>query len=118
MDREQKRAIRHQRVRRRVIGTTQRPRLSIHRSLKHFYAQLVDDIAQKTLFSCSTLGKPFREGAKGKKGVELTSELGRIFATEVKSKGCSEVVFDRGGYPYHGQVKAFAEACRKHGLVF
>jgi len=99
------------------MGTKEKPRLSVHRSLKQLYVQLIDDMEQKTLFSFSTLSKPFQEKAK-RKGVEVATELGKHFATEAKSKGFDQVVFDRGGYLYHGRIKAFAEACRKHGLSF
>lgn len=115
--REQGRIARHRRVRRKVFGTPEKPRLSVHRSLKHFYVQLVDDIDQKTLFSYSTLHEAFQKEAKGK-GVEIASRLGKHFAAEAKAKGFSRVVFDRGGYLYHGRVRAFAEACRKEGLLF
>lgn len=114
---ERGRKARHERVRKKVIGTQERPRLSVYRSLKHFYAQLVDDIEQKTLFSYSTLHEAFQKDAKGK-GVEIATRLGKHFATEAKAKGFSHVVFDRGGYLYHGRIKAFAEACRKEGLLF
>ena len=111
------RVARHIRVRRKVVGTKEKPRLSVHRSLKHFYAQLIDDLEQKTLFSYSTLNSPFRGKAK-QKGTDIATELGRQFASEAKSKGFNQVVFDRGGYLYHGTIKAFAEACRKEGLSF
>lgn len=114
---EQKRKGRHQRVRRKVIGSKERPRLSVYRSLKHIHVQLIDDLEQKTLFSYSTL----KESVQGKtkwKGIALATELGKQFATEAKSKGFSQVVFDRGEYLYHGNIKAFAEACRKEGLLF
>ena len=99
------------------MGTKEKPRLSVHRSLRHLYVQLIDDLGQKTLFSFSTLNKPLQEKSK-RKGIEVAAELGKHFATEAKSKGFNQVVFDRGGYLYHGRVKAFAEACRKHGLTF
>ena len=115
--RDTKRKARHIRVRKKVVGTKERPRLSVHRSLRHFYAQLIDDLEQKTLFSYSTLHKPLR-GKTKQKGMDIAVELGRQFATEAKSKGFTQVVFDRGGYLYHGNIKAFAEACRKEGLSF
>lgn len=118
IDRKQKRDARHRRVRKKVIGTQKRPRLSVHRSLKHFYAQLVDDLDQKTLMSYSTLHKSYKKKASTKKGIELATELGESFAAEAKSKGFEQVVFDRGGYLYHGRIKAFADACRAQGLHF
>ncbi|MBI4436995.1 MAG: 50S ribosomal protein L18 [Candidatus Omnitrophica bacterium] len=109
---------RRERVRKKVIGTKEKPRLSVHRSLKHLYAQLVDDLEQKTLLSLSTLVPTVRESKKKVKGVEVASQLGKLFAEEAKSKGISRVVFDRSGYLYHGRVKAFAQACRENGLLF
>ena len=114
---EEKRKARHERVRRKVIGTKERPRLSVYRSLRHIHVQLVDDTLQQTLFSYSTLNKSMQGKAKPK-GVALATELGKQFAQEAKSKGFSQVVFDRGEYLYHGNIKAFAEACRKEGLLF
>ncbi len=114
---EEKREARHKRVRKKVIGTKERPRLSVYRSLRHIHVQLIDDLEQKTLFSCSTLKAP-AQGKTKRKGVELATELGKQFASEAKSKGFSQVVFDRGEYLYHGNIKAFAEACRKEGLLF
>ena len=109
---------RHDRVRKKVIGTKDKPRLSIYRSLRHLYAQLVDDIEQETLLSISTLYPSFRGSKKKTKGVEVATQLGKLLAEEAKSKGFSRVVFDRGGYLYHGRVKAFAQACRENGLLF
>ncbi len=115
---EEKRISRHKRVRRRVIGTKEKPRLSVHRSLKHFYAQLIDDLEQKTLLSYSSLNPSLKKKEGGKNTLQLIEELGKQFATEAKSKGFTKVVFDRGGFPYHGRIKAFADACRKSGLTF
>ena len=109
---------RHARIRRVVIGTKERPRLSVHRSLKQLYVQLIDDMAQKTLCGFSTNDKPLRE--KNPKGgtVAAAIQLGEWAAKGALALGITQVVFDRGGYPYHGRVKALAEACRKGGLVF
>ena len=115
--RDSKRVARHIRVRRNVIGTNEKPRLSVHKSLRHFYALLIDDLEQKTLFSFSSLNQSSERKA-GDKGIHVATELGKHFATEAKSKGFNQVVFDRGGYLYHGTIKAFAEACRKGGLSF
>lgn len=100
------------------MGTEERPRLSIFRSSKHLYAQLIDDIDQKTLLSTSTHSKPFQGKKILGKGVEVAAALGEHFAKEAKSKGFNTVVFDRGGYLYHGRIKAFADSCRAHGLSF
>lgn len=109
---------RHLRIRKRVIGTLERPRLVVHRSHLHFYAQIVDDVAPKTLLTFGTTAPAFRE--RGKKGgnVEGAAILGELVAQAAKTKGIAKVAFDRGGYLYHGRVKAFADAARKHGLDF
>ncbi len=104
---------RHQRSRRKVVGTMEKPRLSVYRSVKYFYAQLVDDMTQKTIFTLST--KRLDQKVKKTAGAAV---LGKLFATEAKAKGFSRVVFDRGGYLYHGRIKAFADACRENGLMF
>ena len=118
LTKEEQRKGRHLRVRRVVFGSKERPRLSVHRSLKHLHLQLIDDAAQKTLLSFSTLDKLFRE--KHPKGgtVEAATRLGEFLAKEASAKGITKVVFDRGGYLYHGRIKAVAEACRKGGLQF
>ena len=101
------------RVRKRVAGTTERPRLVVHRSLKHIYAQLVDDESQRTLMTVSDLGAD--EG--GKKG-EKALAVGKALAAKAKEAGIKRVVFDRAGYRYHGRVKAVAEGAREGGLEF
>jgi len=115
---EAKRQRRHWKIRKRVFGTNQRPRLAIHRTLKHLYVQLIDDDAQKTLCAFSTNHKEFR--GKHPKGGNVASavELGEWLAKEAKAKGVEQVVFDRAGYLYHGRVKALAEAAREKGLQF
>ena len=110
------RVRRHERVRKRVIGTQEKPRLSVYRSLKYFYAQLVDDRAHKTLLALST--QRIEKNSKEEKKTASASAVGKRFAGEAKAKGFGRVVFDRGGYLYHGRVKAFAEACRENGLLF
>jgi len=110
--------IRHRRVRQKVTGTTSRPRLCVFRSLNHIHAQLVDDSKGQTLVSMSTLDPQIRskidEMGKSKKA-EIA---GTLLAEEALNKGIKQVVFDRGGYEYHGRVKALAEAARKAGLKF
>ena len=118
-DREQKRIARHQRIRRDMTGTTQQPRLCVHRSLKNFSAQVIDDTKGKTLLGMSTLDKTVRARISEKgSNINAATILGEVFATEAKKRGISQVCFDRAGYLYHGRVKAFAESARQHGLVF
>ncbi|MBI4846645.1 MAG: 50S ribosomal protein L18 [Candidatus Omnitrophica bacterium] len=108
---------RHQRIRKKVKGTQERPRLSIYRSLNNIYAQLIDDENDKTLLTCSSLQKDLKGQAKS--GNKKASALvGELIAKKAKEKGIEKIVFDRGGYLYHGCVKAVAEAARKAGLVF
>jgi large subunit ribosomal protein L18 len=102
---------RHLRVRRKVIGTAERPRLVVYRSLKHTYAQLVDDAAQRTLLTVTD------GGFDGKK-TEKAREVGKKLAERAKSAGVTKVVFDRAGYKYHGRVQAVAEGAREGGLEF
>ncbi|OPX31503.1 MAG: 50S ribosomal protein L18 [Candidatus Latescibacteria bacterium 4484_181] len=110
---------RHRHIRKKVIGTAQRPRLVVYRSLKHIYAQLVDDISQKSLLGVSTLTPQVREKIRTTKGkCEKSKEVGRFLAMMAKAKGIEKVVFDRAGYLYHGRVKALAEGAREKGLQF
>jgi large subunit ribosomal protein L18 len=95
-----------------------RPRLSVFRSSKNIYVQLIDDAAGKTLASASTMEKEFREGKKTGADTAAASAVGKLIAERAKKAGVSEVVFDRGGYIYHGRVKALAEAAREGGLSF
>ena len=115
---EFKRKSRHQRIRKVVRGTTERPRLYVHRSLQNFYAQLIDDVQGKVLFGLSTRNKSVAAKAKSGGNIAGASALGELFAQEAKGKGIEKVCFDRGGYLYHGRVKAFAEAARQGGLEF
>jgi large subunit ribosomal protein L18 len=103
---------RHLRVRNKVTGTSERPRLVVFRSLKHIYAQLVDDTANRTLATVSDLG--IEQGKKG----ERAAEVGKLIAERAKTAGITRVVFDRAGYRYHGRVKAVADGARKGGLEF
>ena len=112
------RIYRHQRTRRRIIGTNERPRACVHRSLNNFYVQVIDDVSRKVLFGLSTLTKDVRTKIKNGGNVDAAARLGEIFAAEAKKKGITKICFDRGGYLYHGCVKAFAEAARKGGLEF
>jgi large subunit ribosomal protein L18 len=103
---------RHLRVRNKVSGTPERPRLVVFRSLKHIYAQLVDDTANHTLATVSDLG--IEQGKKG----ERAAEVGKLIAERAKTVGITRVVFDRAGYRYHGRIKAVADGARKGGLEF
>ena len=104
----------HTRIRRKVRGTSARPRLAIYRSLNHIYAQLIDDEQGQTLASASTTEKDLRGGTGG--NIEAAERVGRAIAERAVAKGISSVVFDRGGYRYHGRVKALADAAREAGL--
>ncbi|MDH3289560.1 MAG: 50S ribosomal protein L18 [Gemmatimonadota bacterium] len=114
--RQERRARRHLRIRQTVQGTGARPRLVVYRSLKHIYAQLVDDEQGVTLVAMSDLVKGVEPQGKGKTGVALA--VGKLLATRAKEQGITRVVFDRGGYPYHGRVRAVAEGARDGGLEF
>lgn len=113
--RERRRKI----IRKKVIGTIERPRLSVRRSLSHMYVQIIDDTAGKTLVALSTLSPEVMEKAKKDSGnIKGASILGAAIAERSKKAGVTKVVFDRAGYLYHGRVKALAEAARKGGLQF
>lgn len=116
VNRHERRQRRHRRVRQRVWGTQARPRLSVYKSLYHLYAQLVDDEAGHTLAAAATL----EEASNGRAhcNIKEAKALGQRLAERAKGKGITQAVFDRGGYPYHGVVKAFAESCREGGLKF
>lgn len=118
----QKKAIsrdrRHRRVRGRVTGTPQRPRLNIFRSLSNIYAQVIDDSAGRTLVSASTVDKEIAKQVEGKSKIESAKIIGKVLAERAKDAGISSVVFDRGGYKYHGRVAALAEGAREGGLEF
>jgi large subunit ribosomal protein L18 len=109
---------RHARVRRRVSGTPERPRLAVFRSLRHIYAQVIDDVAGHTLASASTRDPSLGEESKGRRRTEQAALVGRAVADRARAAGVSTVVFDRGGYRYHGRVRALAEAAREAGLNF
>lgn len=109
---------RHRRVRKKVAGTAQRPRLAVFRSLNHIYAQIIDDTAGHTLVAASDLESPQRQQVDGKRKTEVATLVGQLIGQKALEKGIKEVVFDRGGFRYHGRVKALAEAARQVGLVF
>ncbi|HEC22664.1 MAG TPA: 50S ribosomal protein L18 [Chloroflexi bacterium] len=109
---------RHRRVRKRVFGTPDRPRLNVFRSHKHIYAQVIDDTAGHTLAAASTIDVELRDKTKGKTKKEQAALVGRLVAERALDAGIKTVVFDRGGYKYHGRVKALADAAREAGLDF
>jgi large subunit ribosomal protein L18 len=115
---EHKRISRHERIRKTITGTTERPRLCVHRSIKNMQAQIIDDATGKVLIGKSTLAKDLRNKIKYAGNVSGAAVLGEALAAEAVKKGIKKVSFDRGGYLYHGRVKAFAEAARKGGLEF
>ena len=110
------RARRKRRVRKKIYGTPDKPRLSVFRSNRHIYAQIIDDIDGRTLVSVSTIEKDFSSSDKSK--MEVASDAGRILAERARDKEIKRVVFDRGGNLYHGRVKALADGAREGGLVF
>jgi large subunit ribosomal protein L18 len=116
--RETKRVARHERIRKVVIGTPQRPRLYLHRSLNNLYAQVIDDTQGKVLFGVSTLSKDVKSKITSGGNVAAAKILGEALGIQAKSKGITKVCFDRAGYRYHGRVKAFADSAREKGLEF
>jgi large subunit ribosomal protein L18 len=109
---------RHARVRKKIFGTSSAPRLSVFRSLKHIYAQIIDDESGRTLISASTLDPDIREHVIELNKTEQAKLVGKRLAEKALSNGVTKVVFDRGGYKYHGRVKALADASREGGLQF
>ena len=108
----------HQRIRRRVLGTAERPRLCVHRSLGHIYAQVIDDLSRRTLVSASSLDKQSRTQLKGGGNIAAAKIVGKTIAQRALAAKIQQVVFDRGGYKYHGRVEALANAAREAGLKF
>jgi large subunit ribosomal protein L18 len=117
-DRKVARGRRHLRVRRKVVGTAERPRLCVYKSLRHLYVQVVDDTAGKTLASASSRETALAEGLKSTKGAEAAAVIGKTVAERALAAGLTQVVFDRAGWPYHGKIKLLAEAAREAGLKF
>lgn len=113
---ESRRRSIHLRIRKRVQGTTERPRLAVFRSLKHIYAQIIDDREGKTIVAAATVGKSANLGSGG--NLDGARQVGKAVAERAKEKGITKVVFDRGGYLYHGRIKALADAAREAGLEF
>jgi large subunit ribosomal protein L18 len=118
IDRESKRKKIHWRIKKRVEGTNERPRLSVHRSHKNLYLQLVNDIENKTLFAVSTQSKDFKSVSKKGGNLDASKKLGALAAKLLQEKGFNKIVFDRGGYLYHGRIKTLADALREGGIQF
>lgn len=117
-DKNKSRLRRHMRVRKKIEGTAERPRLNVFRSSKHMYAQLIDDNKGITIAAASTQDKSLQEGIGNGGSVEAARKVGQLIAERAKEKGIGRVVFDRGGYLYHGRVQALADAARETGLEF
>lgn len=115
---KQARLKRHRRVRKRVFGSSERPRVCVFKSLKHIYAQVIDDVSGMTILSVSSKSQDVREKIKSGGNVFAAKIVGEELGKKALLKNISQVVFDRGGYPYHGRVKALAEAAREAGLIF
>lgn len=109
---------RHQRIRNKITGTPLRPRLNVYRSLKHIYAQVIDDLSGETLTAASTLDSEIKDKTDFGGNEEAAAEVGKLIAKRALDKGIDKVVFDRGGNKYHGRIKALAEAARENGLEF
>lgn len=122
MDKQKRKKIswlkRRRRIRKKIFGSQERPRLSVYRSLSNIYTQLIDDVNGKTLVSASTNDHRVKNKLKYRGGTKAAVLLGQILAQEAKKKGFTRVVFDRAGYSYHGRIKALAEAARSNGLDF
>jgi large subunit ribosomal protein L18 len=108
----------HARVRTRLAGTPERPRLNVYRSAAHIYVQIIDDRSGRTIVSASSVDKETKKGLKGGGNIASAKAVGKIIAERGKAAGVTQVVFDRGGYKYHGRVKALADAAREAGLKF
>ncbi len=109
---------RKRRIRKNLSGTSARPRLSVFRSAKHIYAQIIDDLQGVTLVAAGSLSPEIRDKLGGLKKKDAAREVGKLLADKAKSKGIEQVVFDRNGFLYHGRIKSLADSCREHGLVF
>lgn len=118
VERERQRRARHRRVRKKVIGSGERPRLNVFRSLNHIYAQVIDDYSGMTIVAASTADKELKGAVRTGGNIESAKTLGSLIAKRAIDKGIKTVVFDRSGYQYHGRIKALAEAAREGGLEF
>jgi large subunit ribosomal protein L18 len=118
LERSLKRKTRQTRVRRKVRGSDERPRLSVYRSLHHMYVQVISDESGRTLVSASTVSADLRELLKSRRNLEAAKTIGKAIAERCREKGINQVIFDRNGFLYHGRVKALADAAREAGLRF
>ncbi len=118
--RRQGRIVRHKRIRKKIFGTAEKPRMAFYRSVNNLYVQFIDDENGVTILSASTIDKDYVEkvGKRGGKSIDDAKKLGEFAAEKALAKGIEKVVFDRGGFLYHGKVKAFADAAREKGLKF
>ncbi len=117
-DRKKVRQKKHLRIRKNIIGTAERPRLAVYRSLKHIYAQLIDDINGCTLAAASTLESPLKDELEYGGNIDAAKKVGVLLGNKALEKGIKTVIFDRGGNLYHGRIKAVAEGAREAGLEF
>lgn len=117
-DRKKIRQKKHLRIRKNIMGTAERPRLAVYRSLNHMYAQLIDDVSGNTLVAASTLDASLKGKLENGSNTEAAHKVGQLLAEKALKKGVKEAVFDRGGLIYHGRVKALAEGAREAGLIF
>lgn len=117
-DKNKQRQRRHLRVRKKLQGTNECPRLNVYRSLKHIYAQVIDDVAGVTLVAASSHEPSIREGKSSCGNKDAARQVGKLIAEKATAKGIKEVIFDRGGYLYHGRIKELAEGAREAGLEF
>ena len=118
VNRSEVRVNKHRRLRSRLSGTPERPRLAVFRSNNHMYAQVIDDVAGNTIVSASTLQSEVKEGLEKTNNVEAAAKLGEVIAKKALDNGINEVVFDRGGFIYQGKIQALADAAREAGLEF
>ncbi len=116
--RRESRIRRHKRIRKKVSGTPERPRLCVFRSHMHIYGQIIDDVSGRSIVGASTMSPEIRDAVKGKTKSEASKEVGKLLAKRAQERGIRKVCFDRGGYLYHGRVKALAEGAREAGLEF
>jgi large subunit ribosomal protein L18 len=116
--RQAMRLKRKRRIRKKISGSAARPRLTVFRSAKHIYAQIIDDVQGVTLAAAGTLSPELKDKLAGLKKHEAAREVGKLLADRAKSRGITQVVFDRNGFLYHGRVKSLADSCREHGLAF
>jgi large subunit ribosomal protein L18 len=118
MKRLRGRELRRRRIKKKLFGTQERPRMAVYRSIKNLSAQLIDDAEQRTILSLSTFSTELRKDLKYGGNIKAAVLLGNLLAKKAKEKGITKVVFDRSGYPYHGRIKALAESASKNGLSF